>query len=187
MPNSLVESTQKVFDVLEPLPSEDRKKVIQAVMTLLGDVVPDQPKKQLGALGDKTVSENYAGVSAQAQSWLKKNNLSLETLEQYLHIDNGKAEVIELPPGAKSATEKTKACYLMAGLAAFFSTGDASFSDADARELCNHFGCYDQTNHSKYVKQLGNAVTGNKGSGFKLTAPGLTQIAKHLSGAKAGD
>ncbi|GGK17241.1 hypothetical protein GCM10011394_28060 [Luteimonas terricola] len=68
--------------------------------------------------------------------------------------------------------------YLMLGIAAFLSTGEASFTDKDARELCEHFGCYDATNHAKYIKEFGNKITGSKSSGWKLTAPGLNAAAE---------
>jgi hypothetical protein len=75
----------------------------------------------------------------------------------------------------------------MAGLAALFSSGEASFSDDAARNVCTHFGCYDQRNHSTYVKALGNNVTGSKSAGWKLTAPGLTAIANRVKEQRAGD
>jgi hypothetical protein len=70
--------------------------------------------------------------------------------------------------------------YLMQGFAAFLATGEASFSDKDARDLCEHFGCYDATNHAKYIKEFGNRITGSKNAGWKLTAPGLTAVAELL-------
>lgn len=153
MPSSLVESTQQLHAVLEPLSPEERKRVIRAALTLLGDEEVAEIKKQGAGDGEQAGGAEPLGTPAQAQAWMKKHSVSMEKIEQFLHVDDGKAKVIELPPGAKTQSEKTRACYLMAGLAALFTTGETAFSDAEARGLCNHFGCYDHGNHSKYLNK----------------------------------
>jgi Rieske Fe-S protein len=57
-------------------------------------------------------------------------------------------------------------------------SGGTDFSEDTARQYCQHLGCYDSPNHSKYLKGFGNKITGSKDSGWKLTAPGLTAAAK---------
>jgi hypothetical protein len=37
MADPLVEATTTLFDLLKPFPSEERRKIIQAVLVLLGD------------------------------------------------------------------------------------------------------------------------------------------------------
>ncbi len=118
---------------------------------------------------------------------MRKHDVSPSLIEQFIHLDGGKATVIDLPGGSGSGREKTRAAYLMAGLASLLSNGDPSFSDDTSRGLCVHFGCYDLNNHSGYVKALGNLVTGSKSSGWKLTAPGLTAIAALIKGAHTSD
>jgi hypothetical protein len=116
-------------------------------------------------------------VSQAASVWLAKAKITKDQLEQHLHFDNGQVKVISLPGNATKRIDQVRHTYLMQGLASFLTTGDASFSDKDARELCEHFGCYDHTNHAKYIKEFGNRITGSKSAGWKLTAPGLTAAA----------
>jgi hypothetical protein len=53
------------------------------------------------------------------------------------------------------------------------TTGDATFDDKAARQLCDDLGCYDSANHSVFMGDKGNLLTGSKKLGWKLTAPGL--------------
>jgi hypothetical protein len=75
----------------------------------------------------------------------------------------------------------------MAGLASLIGSGDPSFTDEQARALCVHFGCYDNGNHSTFVKALGNQATGSKTSGWKLTSPGLSAIAELIKAGHVSD
>jgi hypothetical protein len=102
----------------------------------------------------------------------------MATIRGFLHLEKGQVAVIELPANCKSKRERTQASYLMAGLASLMSTGDASFTDEQARALCLHFGCYDRGNYRTFVNGLGNKVTGSKSTGWKLTAPGLGEVAE---------
>ena len=56
-------------------------------------------------------------------------------------------------------------------------TGEATFADKDAREVCNKVGCYDSPNHSNYMKAFGNLTVGAKDTGWKLSNPGLLEAA----------
>jgi len=63
--------------------------------------------------------------------------------------------------------------YVMAGIAKLLEAGDPSFDDKTARDLCKSAGCFDNTNHSKYLVDKGNEFAGSKDKGWVLTAPGL--------------
>ena len=76
-------------------------------------------------------------------------------------------QVVVLPPFATA---------LVAGAARLIVTGEPKFDDREARDLCERFGFFDPTNHSKYVKG-GSEFTGSKDKGWTLTAPGLKQAA----------
>jgi hypothetical protein len=184
VPSALLDATTELHKVLEPLSSEERQKAIKAVMVLFGESAPSASSE--GKREEKRGPEGQPGVSAAARSWMQKNQITEELLSSHIHMDGGTATVIELP-SAKSGKGKTIATYLMAGLAGLFSAGEPSFSDESARVLCVHFGCYDHKNHSKYIKSLGNNVTGSKSAGWKLTAPGLTSVANRLKGQESSD
>jgi hypothetical protein len=175
MPNTLYEPTKSVIDILTDLSPEDRVKVIHAALTLLGDNPNAKISAAKSAEHDDASDEISASLTnAAAKAWVKKHNVSLEQLQQVFDFADGKAHPITLPGAATSKPDQTVNTYLIQGLAAFLSTGDSGFTDADARTLCGNFGCYDSTNHTKYIKGFGNRITGAKNTGWKLTVPGLT-------------
>lgn len=179
--SSLSEAVTKVVEVLSELNSDERARVVKASLTLLGDEFTahsDSPKA-IGAPRSEPRGggDEEVGVHAIAQMWMRKNSISIEHLEHYFHFDQGRCVPIALPGNATSKREQTANAYLTQGLASYLISGDASFSDADARNFCEQSGCYDKANHAVAVKNLGNRVTGSKASGFKLTAPGLNFIA----------
>lgn len=177
MTNPLAEATAGVLEILSALSPEDRSRVVRATLTLLGDELPSANRKTLPAQENEEESDLEA--PPQVKIWAKKHGLTSEQLEQHFHFDQGKVVAISLPGSTKKKIEQVENTYLMQGLSAFLATGDSSFSDDDARSLCEHFGCYDSSNHSKYMK-FGNRITGSKSGGWKLTAPGLTAAAELL-------
>jgi hypothetical protein len=180
MPNTLYEPTKGVIDILTDLSSEDRVKVIHAALTLLGD----NPNVKISAAKstehDDAASEEISTIltNSAVKAWVKKHKVSLEQLQHVFDFADGKAQPITLPGAATSKPDQTVNTYLIQGMAAFLSTGDPSFTDADARKSCENFGCYDYTNHTKNIKGFGNRITGSKKTGWKLTVPGLTAAAE---------
>ncbi|MDM9561319.1 hypothetical protein [Bordetella petrii] len=186
MADSLAVSAGKLVDVLTPLDSEQRLRVVEAALTLLGERFTS--KASSGArtsTAADTHADDVGAFTPAVQAWLKKSGLEAEQLEHYFHFDGGSVQPIALPGQSKKKSDQTGMSYLAAGLASFLRTGDSGFTDEEARKLCEHFGCYDVTNHSKSVKALGNKVTGSKSVGWKLTQPGLTHIAQSIK-ASAG-
>jgi hypothetical protein len=188
MNNSLAEAMDKLISVLEPLSPEDRRRISRAAFVLLGENESLGPLNEERRDGPDGRRHEAPGIKPQASAWLKKKVLSAETIEQYFHLDEGQVSVIALPGKGGSQKERTQACYLMAGLASFLKTDNPSFTDDEARALCTHFGCFSAGNHSNYLKDFGNKVTGGKSNGWKLTAPGLdTAAALIRAEAKPGD
>jgi hypothetical protein len=171
----------KVIEILTPLDSDQRRRVMQAAFALLGEEpVLKAHGKHPAKPDDGAAGEAIEGISQAVAPWLAKAKITQEQLEQHLHFDGGVVKVISLPGNATKRIDQVMHTYLMQGFAAFLATGEASFSDKDARDLCEHFGCYDATNHAKYIKEFGNRITGSKNAGWKLTAPGLTAAAELL-------
>lgn len=178
MSNGLTEAMAKVVEILSPLDSEQRKRVIHAAFALLGDLSPGGSTLATAAppapQTEAEASDLPSGISPTATAWLSKAKITREQLEQCLHFDGGKVQVIVLPGSATKRIDQVINTYLIRGFASYLETGDPSFSDQDARSLCEDFGCYDHTNHAKYLKEFGNRITGSKSSGWKLTAPGIS-------------
>lgn len=179
MSSPITEVTTKVHALLEPLTSDERRRVVTAVLTLLGDEVSVRAPSTVPGNAASSVEEDNGSTKLppKASAWSKKYGLTVEQLEHFFHFDNGSVTCIELAGQGKSKKEKAINTYLLTGVAALLGKGEAEFTDDEARKLCEHFGCYDGTNHTKAIKEFGNNITGSKSSGWKLTAPGLTAAA----------
>lgn len=169
--------TAALYNLLKPLDAGDRKRVVQAAQTLLGEVDdvtaknssrPEEPVVDRGA---------HTGTHSKARIWLQKNGLSDEIISQVFHIEGETAEIIAAEVPGKSGREKAINAYLLTGARNFLVTGDAKFDDKSARESCKALGCYSDTNHATYIKDKGNLISGSKVSGWMLTAPGQKEVA----------
>lgn len=182
MAKSITDATAKIHAILESLDSEERRRVINAALILLGDQATTSTKgnSQDNNRDREDTTQSEGELPPAASRWLGKHDLSRENLENYFHFDDASVVPIELPGNGKAKREKTIHTYLIVGIAALLQSGSPTFEDAVAREQCSEFGCYDKPNHGKYLKQFGNLITGSKSTGWKLTTPGMTAAANLL-------
>jgi hypothetical protein len=178
----IMSSIEGVVRILGPLDSEERQRVIQGALVVLREPAKASGKpefdQELDGLTDST-------IPTRARVWMRQNDLTGIQLSQVFDISDGEVTVISSGISGKNNSEKTIRAYVLAGLAGLLSSGDPVFDDKAARELCETLGCYDNTNHSKYMKDKGNNFVGDKDRGWKLTAPGLkfgALVVKSLSG-----
>jgi len=188
MASELTDAVTKVVEVLSPLGSEERVRVVNASLTLLGEGESSSVisrSNDAGSVSGREGVSDQPGISAQAAAWLQKNNMSREDLEHWYHFEQDTVTLLTIPEGVSKRSQQAINTYLLLGFAAFLRSGEASFSDKEARDMCRHFGCYDHTNHSKIYKAFGNKITGSKSVGWKLTAPGINAAGSLLRGANA--
>ena len=173
--SKITDVTTKVVKLLSGLDSGGRHRVIRASMTLLGEEAVD-PSRDTdagnGGSGDKG-APTVPTLSPKASAWVKQNGLTSAQLEQVFDMGEGSASVIAGDVPGKNSKDKTIAAYVLRGVAQLLGTGDSIFDDKSARKLCEDLGCYDSTNHARYLKDVGNSLTGSKDKGWKLTAPGM--------------
>jgi hypothetical protein len=129
---SITNVATKIVDLLTPLNSEERQRVVQGALTLLGEGQIALPQKA-GLESDKDSAEQIEGISPRANVWLRQNGLTLNNLEQVFHIDDGKIELIASEIPGKDNKAKTLNIYILAGVSQFLLSGDASFDDKTAR------------------------------------------------------
>ena len=168
---------------LTPLTSEERQRVIQASLTLLGESPMTLAK---GTDTQVPVREGDEKLPPRTRIWMQQNDLSAEQLEQVFHIHNETVAVIAAGMPGKNRSEQSRNAYVLTGAARFLATGEVNFEDKEARTLCESLGCYDSTNHAKYLKDKGNEFTGSKDDGWKLTAPGLKRAASLIKELNSG-
>lgn len=115
---------------------------------------------------------------------MKQNGLSTAQIERVFDVNAQGVTVIAAKVPGSSAKEQTHNAYVLQGISRLLASGDSNFDDASARKLCEDLGCYNKANHASYMSDKGNVLTGSKSTGWKLTAPGLTQgaaLVKELS------
>jgi hypothetical protein len=179
------EVTSQVVDLLSPLESEDRQRVVRAAMMLLGESPMVENKGTGGADPTGVGGEGGSTIPQKALIWMKQNAVTMEQLQQAFHIDGGDAVVIAAEIPGANKKEKTLNAYVLAGISRLLSAGEPAFDDKSARALCVSSGCFDTSNHAATMKDKGNAFTGSKASGWTLTAPGLKQGADLVKGIGA--
>lgn len=166
----IAEVTGQIVDLLEPFETAERRRIISASLTLLGDTESTATKSSTSM---ESASDELQGISNQARIWMKQNDISEEDLQHVFHIADGTVEVIAADIPGKDGKAKTINAYILQGLSSFLVTGVAKFEDKSARALCTKSGCYNAANHVVYIKGVGNRLTGSKDMGWTITTPGL--------------
>lgn len=174
-----VAAVPKLVEVLNGLSSEERKRVISAAMMLLGETPVAASSNNGGGHvpGQPAHHELHEGISAKASAWMAKTQITREQLDHVFSIDEKSIDVIAHKLPGDSKRKQTAEAYVIAGLMEFVRSGEMLFTDDAGRDVCKKVGCYDQANHSNYMKAFENWIHGNK-SGWKLSNPGLTKAAE---------
>lgn len=181
------EIVAEMVELLTPLASEERMRVVQASMTLLGEGSTTSSVPSRTPNADSSNAPDAPLLFPRAQLWARQNNITMGELEQVFHFQDGAAELIAGDVPGANKKEKTYSTYILYGLSKFLSTGSTSFEDKGARALCELLGCYDVSNHSVTLKQKGNEFAGTKDKGWNLTAPGLTRAAAIVKSITKGE
>jgi hypothetical protein len=170
----------KLVQILSPLAASERDKAISAAKILLAESATAD-----SAFHERSQIDAAGGIAPKAASWLRKNQINREELDQIFSIEDNSFDVIAAKMPGKSKRQQTAEAYIICGVKSFLQTGEPNFTDKEGRELCQKVGCYDSPNHYNYIKGFGNRIGGSKDSGWKLTNPGLTdaaQLIKRLGG-----
>src|SRR6185437_1716369 len=139
----IAEITGKVVGLLEPLSSEDRQRVINASLTLLGETSiagrpTSEPPGATNQTGGRTGKPDptLSGLPPKAMNWMKQNGLTTVQIEDVFHIASDGAPIIaSLVPG-KGKKQQTYNAYVLLGVSRLLATGDATFDDKAARAAC---------------------------------------------------
>lgn len=191
---TIPEATVDIYAVLSPFTSEERNRIIKATLAMLGDdntgVMPNYKGNEPQGYDVPNSTNSYVKLPTRASSWLKQNSISYDDLEKVFFLgENGDIELIANDLPVKSNKEKTQYVYILCGIMQLLQDGNLTFADSLARTACSNFGCYDGTNHSKYLNNIGNSLVGDKNKGWTLTAPGqkrAAEIVKELIGKAGG-
>lgn len=173
--------TSKLYAVLQPLDAEMRARAIKAVFAMLGESAVDfgsgaAPKSDDSGRDDSSTAE----LHVKARTWMRTNSVSRAQIDHVFHREEAGFEILGGEVPGKSDREKTINAYMLTGIAQFLLTGEAKCADKSARTTCNAYGCFQATNHAKFLKATGNVLTGSKAKGWTVTGPGLRAVAEVL-------
>lgn len=175
--------TAAMFDLLEPLESEDRKKCVKAAMVLLGEDFAVAASPEVGPPAETVGTGNgHVAVASTRQlgekvkRWMVQHKVTDAHLDQIYHIDGTVELIAHSVPGA-TKKEKTINCYLLVGVRSLIQNDEPKFSDKEGMEFCQITQAYDKNNHTTNRQALSNRVSGDRRTGFTLTVPGLRDAA----------
>ncbi|HYE33509.1 MAG TPA: hypothetical protein VEH27_18960 [Methylomirabilota bacterium] len=171
--DSVLKALTTVLHALEPLLDQDRERVIDSVRAYFGRTTPVPTPVSSNDRADTSDARISPAVNVKASSWIQRSGLSLDDIQQVFTLEESNIEIIanKLPSAKRS--DRVVDAYVLVGLQSFLQTGSPNFPDSSARSLCIDHGCYDSTNHSKYLSGAKNLFTGSKDLGWKLTQPGF--------------
>jgi hypothetical protein len=156
--------TKQLYDVLQPLDSDTRKRAIAATMAMLGEVAPEPAAEK------KEKAPDGGDYPTRVAPWMRQNSVTADQLSLVFH--SGELIAHDIPGSGKR--EKTLSAYILTGVGQLLQTGEPRFTDETARQACEQHGCLDSNNHSQTInKKRGNAFTGSVKNGWQLTTPGL--------------
>ena len=107
----------KIVELLTPLTSEERHRVINAAMAFLDDTPIKADRK---SDDENDAGENMDDIPPRAQSWIKQNGLTTEEVQQVFHIADGNVEVIASGMPGKNQKAQTINAYMLIGIAIVF-------------------------------------------------------------------
>ena len=163
----LTQAVANIVQELEKFSSEDRHRVVQAAMTLLGEA----PTRIVPSGEDAEPRQDQSGrLPAKTRNWMKEQGLTLEQINQVFHFGAEGPEIVASIPGAKKR-ELVRNAYVLCGIGRLLASGETRFVDKAARAVCASGGFFDSTNHMKYMK--GGEFLGSREKGWVLTQKGL--------------
>jgi len=168
--NTITEVVTGIVGLLDPLTSDERLRVVQASLTLLGESELDTSRLN----GDEEASRmSTFTLSSKAEIWANQNSLSQDSIQKVFHVSDDIVDVIVSEIPGNDGIRKTLNAYVLTGITKLLISGDTKFDDKSARALCESLGCYNSKNHSTRLLKKGSLFTGSKDKGWMLTAPGL--------------
>jgi hypothetical protein len=120
------------------------------------------------------------GISPVAKKWMTRNDLTSNKLSAIFSLGIDDIDLVAKTVPGKSKRERMGNVMLLKGVAAYLTSGISRFTHEQLREALTHYDAFDNTNFSKLLKSFATEVSGNKSSGYVLTARGLTNATSLL-------
>lgn len=191
---SITKIAGQMYELLEPLSSEDRQKCIKATLVFLGEEIAAGSKQAPVQKAESTVNGSHRQVvdvrrdlGEKLRRWMVKHQIEQSFLDNLFHIEDEVVELIADSVPGRSKKDKTINCYLLVGIKNLIQNDEAKFQDKEALEFCQRTLSYDKNNHTTHRQALSSRASGDRSSGFSLTVPGLRDAAKLVKEMSEGE
>src|SRR5580693_6389298 len=143
---TLTQAVTNVVQELEGFSSEERHRIVQASMTLLGET----PMRLATDGGSEELGQNQeVEFPAKARNWMIQYDLNFDQINRVFHFVEEGPEIIASIPGT-NRREQVRNAYVLCGIGRLLVSGETKFDDKAGRHVCELGGFFDSTNHMKY-------------------------------------
>ena len=147
---------------------------------LFSDIAREAGSDEHAGDDEGNQSENLIGQSQggdRKARWMAQQNVTQDQIDHVFHFNGTDLDfIVSTIPGA-SNKDRSINIYILVGLRNTLVGKEGRFTDDEARGICTQYGVYDKNNHAKVLNSLKPEITGSKGTGWQLTAPGLAKAA----------
>jgi hypothetical protein len=179
-----IAAIESVVDALRDLPADARQRVLRYVAGKFSIGVQglDQPRLENVVGGYRTaptptatLASSYTeGVSPVALKWMQRSGFSPQDLAPIFSLGGGEIDLITNDVPGKSKRQRMRNVLLLKGICTYLGKGVPRVAYDELRQACEHYDAYDGANFAANLKSFSAEVSGNKESGFTLSARGLS-------------
>ena len=170
------ETLTTIINLLEPLSSAQRHRIVAAAMMFLGEAALQKPSRQQEASGGGAGNGNDGGEAEgdyppQITKWMKQNDVSADELDQVFHFNQDGTFDLLHAPGKSKKGQKTLNTYTLTGLGKYLAANDRTFDDTTARSFCETSAVSTLVITLPTLKNKGGEFSGDKDlkEGYSLT------------------
>jgi hypothetical protein len=184
----------EVYAALKDLDTEARSRVlsyvagkfnISSLASIERDLIPQQAPSLLMETSQGVVDDELEGISPAGKKWIARNGIKPSKLMVVFSLGVDEIDLVsQSVPGTKKA-QRMRNVFLLKGIAAYLGTGVARFTHEQIKEACLHYDAWDGPNFANIFKTMSAEVSGNKETGYTLTAKGIseaTNLLKSMTG-----
>lgn len=190
-----------VYEALKSLEEKAQRRVLDYVANMLGlgSALPppartndnefpgnlDTESASVDAKSDALESsvDGAEGISPIALKWMKRSGLSTKDLAKLFSLGGDEIDLVAKDVPGKSVKGRARNVILLKGMAAYLGAGAARITHDQIKEACIHYKAFDSTNFATHLKSIAAEVSGNKESGFSLTARGMASATEVIQEA----
>lgn len=186
-----------VYRALEGLTSDSQARVLAYVarkLNIASETVDfglgerGRPTEETTRTGSEAPPEvrgvtdgGLEGISPVARKWMSRNGIDAKGLLVIFSLGGDEIDLIAKNVPGKSERERMHSVILLKGIAAYLASGAARFTYGQLKEACLHYRAFNSANFASYLKSFASDVSGEKNTGYTLTARGLAAATEKVT------